>query len=373
MVRILLIDDDPQIHKTLKLTLDTDYLLLSAYSGEQGLTRLQEEDPDIVLLDIAFPQSNGIEFLRRIVRLPAAPPVIMLTAHTDLELVVEAMKAGAQDYIAKPYTMKKLLVTIHQALQDSNNQALDETEAYPALTPILGESFALKQTKTLIRKYAPVSLPILIEGESGTGKELIAKAVHQLSGRKGPFLAINCGAIPDTLLESELFGTTKGAYTDAKDRSGVFEKAHTGTLFLDEIGELSLHGQVKLLRVLEEKEVSRLGGNDSLPVDVRIVSATNRDLKALVKKGDFREDLFFRISCLPMQALALRSRKEDIPLLATFFIQQMTNGTKQLSPEALQKLLQYDWPGNVRELKNVIERATVLCESDKIASQDIQV
>jgi two-component system response regulator AtoC len=373
MIEILFVDDDAYAHKTLKMVLSDDYRVVTALTGKQGVKKAQDEDPDIILLDVDLPDMNGINVLEHIVAMGMHPPVIMLTALADISLVVKAVQLGAYDYILKPYDIKELEGTIRQAVNNKKCiKPLDQSVIHKALHPIIGESKCIKNIKNLILKFSSSHAPVLIIGKSGSGKELVARAIHEASPRaEGPFIALNCGAIPPNLIETELFGSEKGAFTDARSRPGSFEMANNGTIFLDEIGEMPLEAQVKLLRVLEEKQLVRVGGTNAIPINVRVISATNKELKQMIKDNIFREDLFYRISVLPVIIPDLSERKEDIPLLSLHFINKGAQSKKQLSREARKKLVEYAWPGNVRELSNVIERALVYAEDDLIRPQDI--
>jgi DNA-binding NtrC family response regulator len=382
MIRILFIDDDPQAQKTLSMVLQEHYNVVSALTAAEGLDVLNKTDPDVVLLDINLPDTSGLDVLDEILRRPMAPPVIMLTAFGKVDFVKRAIQAGAYDYILKPYTLDHLEGTIRRAVENiALRRAYVQSAARsagaahpdsPAMGKLVGESRALKELKALIGRFAAGDSPVLIQGESGTGKELAAEAIHHLSPRKeGPFEAINCGAIPETLVEAELFGSEKGAYTDATSRAGCFERADGGTIFLDEIGELPPKAQITLLRVLEFKRIHRVGGTRSIPLNIRILSATNRDLKKDVQAGRFREDLYYRINVLFLQVPPLRSRDGDISLLCAYFLKQK-QADLRIHPQAVEKLLSHPWPGNVRELRNVIERAAVLTEGDEIRARDIQ-
>jgi len=379
MIRILFIDDDPQAQKTLSMVLREEYNLVSSLTAAEGLEVLEKADPDVVLLDINLPDRSGLDVLDEILQRPEAPPVIMLTAYGDVEFVKRAIRAGAYDYILKPYTLDHLEGTIRRAVenialrrayfQSMTKQAFADPQA---MDKLVGESRALRELKALIGRFAAGDSPVLIQGESGTGKELAAEAIHRLSPRsEGPFEAINCGAIPETLVEAELFGSEKGAYTDATSRAGRFERADGGTIFLDEIGELPPKAQSALLRVIEFKRIHRVGGTRAIPLNIRILSATNRDLKKEVKTGRFREDLYYRINVLFLPIPPLRSRDGDISLLCAYFL-KAKKADLRIQPQAVEKLLSHHWPGNVRELRNVIERAAVLSEGDEIRARDIQ-
>jgi DNA-binding NtrC family response regulator len=373
MIRLLFIDDDPQAQKTLALVLQEGYVVISALNAAEGLEVLQGADPEVVLLDIDLPDRSGLDVLDEILSRPVPPAVIMLTAYGEVEFVKRAIRAGAYDYILKPYVLEQLEGTIRRAVQNlALRKAYVARPDSQALGELIGESRPLKELKSLAVRYAAADSPVLIQGESGTGKELVAQALHSLSHRREQkFLALNCGAIPETLLESELFGSERGAYTDATTRAGCFERANGGTVFLDEIGEMPLKAQVSLLRVLERKELYRVGGSQAIPLNIRILSATNRDLRLEVESGRFREDLFYRINVLFLSVPPLRERIEDISLLAAYFLRQQTRPGLRLHPQVIDKLLEHSWPGNVRELRNVIERAAVLSDGEEIRARDI--
>jgi two-component system, NtrC family, response regulator AtoC len=372
MLTIHYIDDEVQAHKTMKMLLEDEYRISSSYSGEQGLAALEKERPDVVLLDINLPGIDGHEVLKRIMADPAAPPVIMLSGESAAAGVVDAIRSGAFDYIVKPYDVAKLTGTILAAVSHAGrHKHAAVPDAAAALDLIVGESAAMRRVKELILKCAASPAAVVVTGRSGTGKELVAAALHRLSPRaSGPFVSLNCGAIPVTLMETELFGSERGAFTDARSRAGKFESAHNGTLFLDEIGELPLDAQVKLLRALEEKRVTRVGGSGSVPVNVRIVAATNRDLKKMTAEGLFREDLYYRLSVLPIDLPELKDRPEDVVFLALHFLETLGNG-KKLADDAREKLFAHSWPGNVRELRNVIERALIFADGDTVRAKDI--
>jgi len=379
MIRILFIDDDPQAQKTLSTVLQKRYVFISALTAAEGLEVLGKADPDVVLLDINLPDTSGLDLLDEILKHPLAPPVIMLTAYGDVDFVKRAIRAGAYDYILKPYTLDHLEGTIRRAAENiALRRAYVQSGAnvtcadLRVMGKLVGESRGLRELKALISRFAAGDSPVLIQGESGTGKELAAEAIHRLSPRKeGPFEAVNCGAIPENLVEAELFGSEKGAYTDATSRAGCFERADGGTIFLDEIGELPPKAQTTLLRVLEFKQIHRVGGTRSIPLNIRVLSATNRDLKKEVITGRFREDLYYRINVLFLHVPPLRKRDGDISLLCTHFLKAKQPDLR-IHPHAVEKLLTHSWPGNVRELRNVIERAVVLAEGEEIQARDIQ-
>ncbi|HEQ70931.1 MAG TPA: sigma-54-dependent Fis family transcriptional regulator [Spirochaetia bacterium] len=373
MISVLFIDDDVQAHKTLRMIMPDDFRIISAFSGEHGLEILKNDHPDAVLLDIELPGIDGHEVLTRIVAEQGAPPVIMLSAQSDVAGVVKAVQTGAYDYIVKPYDVAALQGTIVQAVSNARRVGPGAVDGQAeAGKRLIGQSDAMRRVRDLVARFAAHHSPVIVSGPSGSGKELVAEAIHDLSPRSGgPFVALNCGAIPLTLIETELFGAERGAYTDARSRPGSFERASGGTLFLDEIGEMPPDAQVKLLRVLEEKRVVRVGGTDVIDVNVRIVAATNRDLKLLVGEGKFREDLYYRISVLPISLPTLTEREDDIVHLALWFLHRMSEGKKRLAEDAREKLMRHAWPGNVRELKNVMERAMVFAEGDTVRAKDI--
>jgi DNA-binding NtrC family response regulator len=382
MIRILFVDDDPQAQKTLSTVLQERYVFISALTAAEGLEVFEKTDPDVVLLDINLPDKSGLDLLDEILQRPVAPPVIMLTAYGEVDFVKRAIQAGAYDYIVKPYTLDHLEGTIRRAVENialrrAYVQSVTASTGTShlngrALGKLIGESRALKEVKALIRRFAAGDSPVLIQGESGTGKELAAEAIHRLSPRKqGPFEAINCGAIPENLVEAELFGSEKGAFTDATSRAGCFERADGGTIFLDEIAELPPKAQITLLRVIEFKRVYRVGGTRPIPLNIRILSATNRDLREEVKADRFRKDLYYRINVLFLEVPPLRIRNGDISVLCAHFL-RAKRADLRIQPQAVEKLLSHSWPGNVRELRNVIERAAVLSEGDEIRPRDIR-
>jgi DNA-binding NtrC family response regulator len=373
MVKVLFVDDDPSAHQTLDLVLPDFYSLVSAYTAAEGITAATRAPPDVVLLDINLPDMDGIAALRLIAALPDAPPVVMLTGLTEPRIVKEAILAGACDYIVKPYELKELLGTLRTSVAGSDaRRAARQAGAEGIMEGLIGESAGMREVKELILRYAPSDSPVLITGESGTGKEMAARLIHAASRRRpGPFIALNCGALPETLLETELFGADKGAFTDAVPHAGSFERATGGTLFLDEIGEMTASAQTRLLRIIEEKELTRVGGTRALPIDVRVVSATNRDLKAETAKGGFRADLFYRLGVLPIRMPALREHSGDIPLLAAHFMAQRKGPCVDLSPGARESLQSHPWPGNIRELRNVLERAALAAGGSMIQARDL--
>jgi DNA-binding NtrC family response regulator len=370
MVRVLFIDDDPGAQNTLAMILEGRYAVLPAYSAAEGLRLLREQDPDVVLLDIDLPDRDGLSLLEDIVCSPAAPPVIMLTAYGEVDFVKRAMQAGAYDFILKDFRLAALEGALNRAVQNADARRLFLSAPAPeAFAGLIGESPPMRELKSLILRYAASDAPVLIQGESGSGKELAARALHRLSlRRQGPLEPVNCGAIPESLLESELFGAERGAYTDAVSRPGCFERANRGTIFLDEIGELAPAAQVKLLRVLENQELTRVGGTSTVRLNVRAVAATNKDLRREVAGGRFREDLYYRLDVLPLRVPPLRERPQDIPLLAAHFLPAAA-----LRPDALDRLCAHSWPGNVRELRNVLERAALAAEHRVIRALDVKL
>jgi len=373
MLKVLFIDDDLQAHKTLNLILPPDFKLISASTANEGLRLYRQQKVDVILLDIELPDKSGFEVLDLLNEDPLAPPVVILSARDDISSVVKAVRRGACDYLVKPYELNALIRTLQQAVQEASRpKEVPAQAAEEALAEMVGESEAMLALKAMVKRYASHSASVLITGPSGSGKELVAQALHRLSARRqGPFIALNCAAIPLSLFESELFGSEKGAFTDARLRPGSFELASGGSLFLDEIGEMSLEAQAKLLRVLETKELIRVGGTQTIRVDVRIISATNQDLRKLIAEKRFREDLFYRLSVLPLSLPPLAERKEDIILLALHFLRQKSATQLKLAECARNKLLTHAWPGNIRELRNVMERAIVLAEEGVVRARDI--
>jgi DNA-binding NtrC family response regulator len=376
---VLIIDDEAAIRESLETLLEFEgYSVEVANDGEEGLTRIAERPFDLVLLDFALPERNGVEILREIRERDAELPVIMITAYGTVENAVNAMQAGATNFIQKPWDNEKLLADVRTAV--GRRRAEEEVvQLKRALKQrynfehIIGKSEPMLRIFDLVAQVAPSRSTILLQGESGTGKELIAKAIHMNSPRKDrAFVPVNTGSVPSDLLESTLFGHVKGAFTSAVvSKKGLFEVADRGTLFLDEIGTMSLETQAKILRVLQDRRFMHLGGVNEIQVDVRIIAATNVDLRQQVKEGKFREDLFYRLNVITIDLPSLRQRKNDIPLLAEHFVLKFAeeNGRPPLhmTPEALRPLMDYDWPGNVRELENVIERAVVLATGSSLS------
>jgi two-component system response regulator PilR (NtrC family) len=378
---IHLIDDEPIIHDVLgQLLASEGYQVEISASGEEALEKFREQRYDLVLLDLLMPGLDGLEVLKQIKRIDPEALVIIITAYASVESALTAMKMGAYDYIQKPFKNDELLMTIaraleHRQLQKENVRLRDELKKKFSFSNIIGKSPAMLNVFELIKTAAPTRSTILIQGESGTGKELVARAIHMNSDRaEHPFIVVNSGSLPPDLLESHLFGHVKGAFTGAvADKKGLFEAADRGTIFFDEISSISLETQVKLLRVMQDKEFMRLGGTKTIKVDVRIIAATNTDLEELIQQKLFRKDLFYRLNVIKIELPPLRARKEDIPLLVKHFIDVYNReNNKQIegvSEEVMEILMDYDWPGNVRELENVVERAVVLSRSNIITRE----
>ncbi|MGI5869840.1 MAG: sigma-54-dependent transcriptional regulator [Kiritimatiellia bacterium] len=379
---VLVVDDEMNTREGLARALRRDCEVVLAESAETALKALAERPIDVMLSDVRMPGMDGLELLREALRLHPDLVVIMLTAYGSVETAVEAMKLGAADFLTKPVNLDHLDITISKAIRqralESENRALkSRLDAKFGLENIVGSSPAMERLFDVIRQAAPTQATVLIEGASGTGKELVAQAIHRLSTRSdGPFVAVHCAALSTSLLESELFGHEKGAFTGAvARRKGRFEMAHGGTLFLDEISEIEPSVQVKLLRVLEERRFERVGGMESIDVDIRIVAATNRDLREYVKEGKFREDLYFRLDVVNIKMPPLKERGGDIALLCNRFIQEFAEvnarPVSHITPEAIAILQAYSWPGNVRELRNTIEKMVVLSRGDTLDADDI--
>jgi two-component system, NtrC family, response regulator HydG len=383
--RVLVVDDDTA-HRTMLLTLvgGWGYDLLEADDGESAIAVVEAEPIDLVLMDIRMVRVSGIEALQRIKTINPAIPIVLMTAYASVEMAVEALKKGAYDYLIKPLDFDKLRLTLQRALEHirlkKENQQLRNQLAFGATsTEIIGSSPAMTRLMETVAQVAASEATVMVTGESGTGKELVATAIHHNSPRKaGPFVKVNCAAITETLLESELFGHEKGAFTGADRRKeGRFVQADGGSLFLDEIGEMPISMQVKLLRVLQERELTRVGGETVIPVDVRLIVATNRDLAQMVADGSFREDLFYRLNVVELKTPPLRERREDIPLLAAHFLAHFAEKNRKsvdrFAPRAMDLLIRYRWPGNVRELMNTIERAVVLARSTCLDEDDFTI
>ncbi len=382
---ILLVEDEAKMRRLLELQLaDEGFVAQTAPDAETGLQMLGKQPYDLAVTDFKLPGMNGLEFLQAAKRIDAHLPIVIMTAYGTVESAVEAMKAGASDYVLKPFSLAELVLVIRkeldaQKLRDENRSLREALGLKYKYDNIIAQSEKMQAALRLVERVAPTNTTVLIGGESGVGKDLIARAIHQHSQRAcGPFVKINSTAIPETLLESELFGYEKGAFSGATSaKPGKFELADKGTLFLDEIGDIPAAIQVKLLRVLQEREFERLGGTKTLKVDVRLIAATNRDLRAALEEGTFREDLYYRLNVVPIDIPPLREHKEDIPPLVEFFLEkyakELARPAPKITPDALKFLIDYHWPGNVRELENVIQRAVALSEAAMIESADIHL
>ncbi len=385
MATILIVEDEPKMLRLLELNLKAEaHTTLAAPDAEAGLKLMQKEPVDLVLTDLKLPGMDGLEFLQAVKRSNAATPVIVMTAYGTVETAVEAMKAGASDYVLKPFSMEEIKLLVKRELdvrqlREENRSLREALGRRYEFKNIVARSPAMQEILATVERVAPTNSTVLLGGESGVGKDLIARALHQHSRRAaGPFIKINCTAIPENLLESELFGYEKGAFTGAvTSKPGKFELADKGTIFLDEIGDVPGSIQVKLLRVLQEREFERLGGTKTLKVDVRVVAATNQDLRAALEEGTFREDLYYRLNVVPINIPPLREHKEDIPYLVDHFVERFARDAGKplngITPAAMKMLTEFHWPGNVRELENIIERAVVMTAGPKIDVGDIHL
>ena len=381
--RVLVADDESSARSGLATLLrDEVFDVWLAEDGYKAITRIQEEAPDVLITDLRMPGLDGIELLRRAREVDSKIIVVLVTAYADVETAVRAMQEGAEHYLTKPLQIDELVVVINRALErrdlrDETTQLRARLKDHLSLDNIVGSSPAMQAVFNVIEQVAPTKVSVLITGESGTGKELVAQAIHENSPRSGgPFVKLHCAALAETILESELFGHEKGAFTGSiARREGRFKQADGGTLFLDEIGDISASIQVKLLRFLQERTFERVGGNETLKVDVRIIAATNRDLTAEVAAGRFREDLYYRLNVVPIEMPPLRARPSDLLPLATHFLQRVSkdNGKhiEGFADDAIERIAAYRWPGNVRELENVIERAVVLCDGPKLTAKHL--
>jgi DNA-binding NtrC family response regulator len=381
--RVLVVDDEAMVCVALTNWLqEENYLAKAVHDGPQAIARVREENWDIVLLDLRMPGMDGMEVLKQIREIAPQSVVIIMTAYASIPSAVQAMKDGAYDYVVKPLDVDQLArmlkrIVEHQQLVTENILLRKRLTEQSEFGDIIGKSPAMQQVFEMIKAVTDTNATVLITGETGTGKELVARAIHSNSPRRyGPFVATSCGALPDTLLESELFGYEKGAFTGAdRTKKGRFELADGGTLFLDEVGDISMKTQVKLLRVLQERSFRRLGGTDVIEVDVRVITATNRDLAALVRADSFRSDLYYRLNVVSIHLPPLRERKEDIPLLAAHFINkynvEFSKKFDRVDRKALELMMEYHWPGNIRELENVIERATVIDQGPEVKARHL--
>jgi DNA-binding NtrC family response regulator len=384
--RVLVVDDEEAARYGIRRALGAgDYDIGEAGNVEEARAALVPRVPDLMLLDVNLPGESGLDFLRELAAAGEPRPlVIMVTAYGSERMAVEAIKTGAYDYLSKPFEIDELRLVVRNALETVSlrreNQSLRKRIELEGTQrgPLVGNSEAMSRVRAMIEKVAETDATVLVRGESGTGKELVARELHERSShrRRGAFVAVNCAALPSELIESELFGHEKGAFTGAAvRRRGKFEQADGGTLFLDEIGDMSANVQAKLLRALEERRVERLGGSESIPVDVRIVSATHRPLEQEIERGHFRADLFYRLRVVTIDIAPLRERREDIPVLAESFARQAAEryglAPRTLAPAALRRLVEYEWPGNVRELRNAVERALIMAEGDELTARDL--
>jgi two-component system response regulator AtoC len=377
--QVLIVDDEPNLRKILSAQLTRDgYDALTAEDGEQALHLLREHHIDLIITDLKMPKVDGMTLLKRALELEPELPVVLITAHGTIDTAVEALKRGAFDFVTKPFDKDEVRQIVAKALKTRELRSADATPAPSgARFGIIGTSQGIAELYAVLERVADTPTTVLITGESGTGKELVARALHEHSGRKDkPFIKVNCAAIPKELIESELFGYERGAFTGAvASKPGRFELANGGTLFLDEIGEIPIEMQVKLLRALQESEFERVGGIKTIRVDVRLVAATNRELKKLIASGNFREDLFYRLNVVPIRLPALRERTGDIPLLADHFLakfnERLRKKVEGIGPDATEVLMQYPWPGNIRELENVIERAVLFCDESRLHANDL--
>lgn len=383
MPKILIIEDEQSIRRVLKKIISEEnktYEVDEAEGGLEGLDLIQNIDYDLILCDIKMPKVDGVEVLEKVRKLKPEIPVVMISGHGDLDIAVQTMRMGAFDYISKPPDLNRLLNTVRNALDrkelivENKNLKKKISQKYE----MIGQSKAIEHIKNLIEKVAPTDARVLIVGSNGTGKELVAHWIHEKSERaKYPMIEVNCAAIPSELIESELFGHVKGSFTGAnKDRAGKFEAANGGTIFLDEIGDMSLSAQAKVLRALQENKITRVGCDKDIKVDVRVLAATNKDLKKEIAEGKFREDLFHRLAVIIIDVPKLNDRREDIPLLIKYFAQKIADeqGTaiKKFQPNAIKLLQEYDWTGNIRELRNVVERLIIL-GNQEISESDVKL
>lgn len=382
MAKVLIVDDEQSIRRTLRDILEFEkYEVDEAADGMEGLVKLKQGKYDVVIMDIKMPKMDGMEALERVQLLCPDTPVVMISGHANIDTAVESVKKGAFDFIAKPPDLNRLLITIRNAMDKSSlvteAKQLKRKVSKSKVQAIIGESAGIQQVKATIERVAPTDARVLVLGPNGTGKELVARWLHEKSERaEQPIVEVNCAAIPSELIESELFGHEKGAFTSAnKQRIGKFEQAQGGTLFLDEIGDMSLSAQAKVLRALQESRITRVGGDKEIQVNVRVVAATNKDLRQEIAAGRFREDLYHRLAVIIIQVPALNERREDIPVLAKHFIGQVCSeyGTapKPISPQALELLQRVNWTGNIRELRNAIERLVILSQA-RITAEEVE-
>ncbi len=379
MAKILIVDDERAIRSTLKEILEYEnHQVEEALDGAEGWEKIQKDGYDVMLSDIKMPRMDGTELLEKVLAAGIDCQVIMISGHGTIETAVECIKKGAYDFIAKPLDLNRLMITLRNALDKST--LIEETKSLrkkvTKSAEMIGESPAIRKVKDMIERVAPTDARVLITGQNGTGKELVARYIHEKSNRNiSPLIEVNCAAIPSELIESELFGHEKGAFTSAiKQRKGQFELAHGGTLFLDEIGDMSLSAQAKVLRALQENKITRVGGEKEISVDVRIIAATNKNLKDEIARGNFREDLYHRLSVIIIDVPSLNERIEDIPMLASHFLHQICSDygipVKTMQPDAIKELMEIQWTGNIREFRNVVERLIILGEKE-IRREDV--
>jgi DNA-binding NtrC family response regulator len=380
MKKILIVDDEQSIIDSISMVLTSEgYEITGCLNGLTALQNIKNTEYDLILLDIKMPKMDGLEVLARLLEYNPDLPVVMISGHGTIETAVDAIRKGAYDYIAKPPDLNRLLVTVRNALD--RNSLVQETKTLKRKVfktrEMVGNSPSIAQIREMIDRVGPTEARVLITGSNGTGKELVARWIHEKSNRAGgPLVEVNCAAIPSELIESELFGHEKGAFTSAiKQRIGKFEQASGGTLFLDEIGDMSLSAQAKVLRALQENKITRVGGEKEISVSPRVVAATNKDLKSEIAKGNFREDLYHRLSVILIHVPSLNERRDDIPMLAEHFLNEICDdygmARKSFSPEALKELQKLDWTGNIRELRNIVERLVILCDK-KITDKDVK-
>lgn len=382
MARILIVDDDSSIRRTLREILEFEnYQVDESTDGLDCLVKVKQHTYDVIILDIKMPKMDGMEAIEKMQTLAPDVPVVMISGHANIDTAVEAVKKGAFDFIQKPPDLNRLLITIRNAMDKSSliteKKVLQKKVNKSMVQEMVGDSKALELIKQTVERIAPTEARVLINGKNGTGKELVARWIHEKSNRnEGPIIEVNCAAIPSELIESELFGHEKGSFTSAhKLRLGKFEQAHGGTLFLDEIGDMSLSAQAKVLRALQESKITRVGGEKEIPVDVRVIAATNKDLSVEISKGQFREDLYHRLAVIVIKVPSLNERTEDIPALVDYFSTKISEEygmpKKSVEPSAMKMLQAYNWTGNIRELRNVVERLIILSK-DKITKLDIE-
>lgn len=372
MVKLLVIDSDNRATTTLRAILPDGFSVKEHQFGALSIDAVRQFDPDLVFLAAGLPDAPSTAVLAAISSLPIAPPVVLVATTIKASGIAKTVRAGAFSYLVKPYVRAEVLEVVDEAVTETaHRKAVSASALDPALSEVIGAAPSMVRLKQHMMRYADSTEPILILGETGSGKDVVARAVHRISKRRdGPYVPVNCGAVPVGLFETEVFGAERGAYTGAVTRAGCFEQANRGTLFLDEIGEMDVQAQVKLLRVLEERHVTRIGGIRRIPIDVRTIAATNRNLRDAIAERQFREDLFYRLNVLTLVVPPLRDRVEDIPLLVDAFLRRDAPGTA-ISTSAIRKLLLHTWPGNVRELRSVLSRAAALCETRRITAGDL--